>query len=87
MFEPVRGRNVSRYEQFEASPETIEQELRAAVCERRQTDLRRTSHITVERKLSVCVMCLKYKILILIMIIITLGQILLSYFSNTPQIR
>ena len=29
------------YEQLETSPETIEQELRPAVCERRQTDLRR----------------------------------------------
>ena len=27
-----------RYEQLETSPETIEQELRPAVCERRQTD-------------------------------------------------
>ena len=29
---------VIRYEQLEISPETIEQELRPAVCERRQTD-------------------------------------------------
>ena len=29
---------VRRYEQLETSPETIEQELRPAVCERRQTD-------------------------------------------------
>ena len=28
------------YDQLETSPETIEQELRPAVCERRQTDLR-----------------------------------------------
>ena len=28
------------YDQFETSPEEIEQELRPAVCERRQTDLR-----------------------------------------------
>ena len=28
------------YDQFETSPEAIEQELRPAVCERRQTDLR-----------------------------------------------
>ena len=28
------------YDQLETSPEAIEQELRPAVCERRQTDLR-----------------------------------------------
>ena len=33
----MTGCTVSRYEQFETSPETIEQELRPAVCERRQT--------------------------------------------------
>ena len=33
----VRGRNDSRYEQFEISPKTIEQELRPVVCAR-QTD-------------------------------------------------
>ena len=31
----------SRYEQFELSPEMIEEELRPAVCKQRQTDLRR----------------------------------------------
>ena len=39
--ELVRGRTFSRYEQFETSPETIEQELRPVVCEQRKTDLRR----------------------------------------------
>ena len=34
--ELVRGRTDSRYEPFEISPETIEQELRPAVCEQRQ---------------------------------------------------
>ena len=39
--ELVRERNDSCYEQFEISPETVEQELRPAVCESdRQTDLR-----------------------------------------------
>ena len=33
----MRERNDSRYEQFETSPETIKQELRPAVCERRHT--------------------------------------------------
>ena len=42
----VRGRNHSRYEQFNISPETIEQNLRLVdtlVCEQQQThtDLRR----------------------------------------------
>ena len=32
----MSGRNFSRYEQFEISPEMIEQELRPAVCEQRQ---------------------------------------------------
>ena len=36
----VTGCIFRRYEQLETSPETIEQELRPAVCERRQTDLR-----------------------------------------------
>ena len=34
----VTGCTVRRYEQLETSPETIEQELRPAVCEHRQTD-------------------------------------------------
>ena len=37
----MTGCTVSRYEQFETSPETIEQELRPAVCEHRPTDIRR----------------------------------------------
>ena len=36
----MRGRNDSRYEQFEISSETIEQELRPVVCEHLQTDRR-----------------------------------------------
>ena len=34
----MRERNESRYEQFEISSETIEQELRPIDCEQRQTD-------------------------------------------------
>ena len=34
----VTGCTVRRYEQLETYPETIEQELRPAVCEHRQTD-------------------------------------------------
>ncbi len=37
----MTGCTVRRYEQLETSPETFEQELRPAVCEHRQTDLRR----------------------------------------------
>ena len=37
----VRIMTVSRYEQFETSPGTTEQELRPAVCELLHTDLRR----------------------------------------------
>ena len=36
--ELMTGCTVRRYDQLETSPETIEQELRPAVCERRQTD-------------------------------------------------
>ena len=36
--ELVTGCTARRYDQFETSPEAIEQELRPAVCERRQTD-------------------------------------------------
>ena len=39
--EVVTGCTVCRYEQFESSPETIEQELRPAICGHQQTDLRR----------------------------------------------
>ena len=34
----MRGCTSGGYDQLETSPETIEQELRPAVCERRQTD-------------------------------------------------
>ena len=34
----MTGCTVRRYDQLETSPETIEQELRPEVCERRQTD-------------------------------------------------
>ena len=33
----MRGRNDSRYEQLEISPEMIEQELRPAICELRDS--------------------------------------------------
>ena len=39
--ELMTGCAFSRYEQFETSPETIDQELRSAVCQHRQTGLRR----------------------------------------------
>ena len=34
----MTGCTARRYDQFETSPEAIKQELRPAVCERRQTD-------------------------------------------------
>ena len=37
----MTGCTVRRYKQIETSPETIEQELQPAVCEHRQTDIRR----------------------------------------------
>ena len=48
----VRGCTVSRYEQLETSPETIEQELLFAVCEHRQTD-RQTDRQTNLRRIIV----------------------------------
>ena len=79
----MRRRNVSPYEQFEISPDAIEQELRRAVCEHRHTGrhihLRITSRVHIEGKSSVCVICMKYRITILIIIIINLGQKTLSY--------
>ena len=35
----MTGCTARRYDQFETSPEAIEQELRPAVCERHQTDI------------------------------------------------
>ena len=42
-----------------------------------------TSRVPVEGKSSVCLICIKYRIIILIIIIISLCEILLSYFANT----
>ena len=44
-----------------------------------------TSRVPVEGKSSVCLICIKYRIIILIIIIISLGQILLSYIENTSR--
>ena len=41
--------------------------------------------VPVEGKSSVCLICVKYRIIILIIIIISLGQILLSYIANTSR--
>ena len=48
------------------------------------TVLLRTSQVPVEGKSSVCLICMKYRIIILI-IIISLGQILLWYIENTSR--
>ena len=72
----------------EISPETIKQELPAAVCEQQHTDLRRiisTSRVPVEGKSSVCLICMKYRIIILIIIIISLDKILSSYISHITR--
>ena len=44
-----------------------------------------TSRVPVEGISSVCLNCMKYRILFLIIIIISLGQILLSYIANTSR--
>ena len=48
----------------------------------------KTSRVPVEGKSSVCLICMKYRILnyyILVIIIISLGEILLSYNANTSR--
>ena len=47
--ELVRGRNVSRYEQLETSPEKIEQELPPVVCEHRRTN-RFTENYSIDKE-------------------------------------
>ena len=44
-----------------------------------------TSRVPVEGKSSVCLICMKYRIIFLIIITISLGQILLSYIANTSR--
>ena len=41
-----------------------------------------TSRVPVEGKSSVCTICMKYRIIIVIIIIISLGQIILSFMAN-----
>ena len=43
------------------------------------------NRVPVEVKSSVCVICMKYRIIILLIIIISLGQIILSYMANTSH--
>ena len=47
--------------------------------------IRHTSRVHVEGKSSVCLICMKYWIIILITIIISLGEILFSYIANTSR--
>ena len=44
-----------------------------------------THRVPVEGKSSVCLICMKYRIIILIIIIISMGEILLSYIANTSR--
>ena len=48
---------------------------------------RETSQVPVKGKSSVCAISMKYRKMILIIIIISLGQILLSYIANTSRTR
>ena len=43
--------------------------------------------VPVEGKSSVCLICMKYRIIILIIIIKRPGEILLSYIANTSRMR
>ena len=43
------------------------------------------SRVPVDGKSSVCLICMKYRIIILIIIVISLGQIVLSYIANTSR--
>ena len=49
----MRGSTSLGYDQFETSPEAIEQELRPAVCERRPTDRLKANY-------SIDLLCLAY---------------------------
>ena len=42
-----------------------------------------THRVPVEGTSSGCVICMKYRIIVLIIIVITLGKILLLYITNT----
>ena len=44
-----------------------------------------TSRVPVEWKSSVCVICMEYMIIVLIIIIINLGQIILTHMANTSR--
>ena len=44
-----------------------------------------TNWVPVEGKSSVCVICMEYRIIVLIIIIISLGEISLSYIANTTR--
>ena len=62
-------------------------DLQFANCDRLACILKDsyTSRVPVEGKSSVCVICMKYRIIILITIIISLGQIILSYMAYTSS--
>ena len=49
------------------------------------TVIMETCRVPVDGKSSVCVICMKYRIIVLIIIIISLGQIILSYMANTSR--
>ena len=53
-------------------------------------DLQLTSWVPIEGKSSVCLICMKYRIInyyILVIIIMSLGEILLSYNANTSRMH
>ena len=50
-----------------------------------QSTLVTTKRVPVQGKSSVCLNCMKHRITILVIIIISLGQILLSYIANTSR--
>ena len=45
----------------------------------------RTRPVPIEGKSSVCLICMKYRIILLIIIIISMGKISLSYIANTSR--
>ena len=52
---------------------------------RRGNTISITSRVPVEGKSSVCVLFMKYRIIVLIIIIISMVQIILSYMANTSR--
>ena len=83
----MTGCTVRRYDQLDISPETIEQELRPAVCERRQTDSQ-TDFWTIivqmaySRALTLPLLQIKKLMHLLLLDFKPISKLLLYYYLN-----